>query len=247
MHAVITAGGRVDDTFAAAIGSPWKALAPLGKRRLIDTAISAARAAGVTAVAVVAPGEVAAYCRTSVDLIIPAADDGVENIRRALRAFPEAERLLYLTSDLPFVDGPGLTTFLTRSREADLTMALADADAYERAFPGAPPHLVALGTERLANGSVFVIAARAIPALERVAGRFFTARKSLLRLALLLGPALIARFVLRRLRVSDIEARARAILRVPVLAVRDASPGLCFDIDDIGDWHDAQMRIAALG
>jgi molybdopterin-guanine dinucleotide biosynthesis protein A len=235
VYAVITAGGRVGPEFAAAIGTDVKALAPLGNGRLIDSAIDAARALDVRAIAVVGGADVRAYCADRVDVVIDAAEDGVENIRRALHAF-SFERLVYLTSDLPFVDGDGLRAFVQRADGAAIAMALANADAYDATFPAAPSHAVSLGGERLANGSAFVIDRSALAPLERVAGQFFNARKSLLRLALLLGPALCLRFATKRLTISAIEARARTVLGVDARAIRDCSPGLCYDVDDIADW-----------
>jgi molybdopterin-guanine dinucleotide biosynthesis protein A len=245
VYAVITAGGDVSADFARAIGACSKALAPLGERRLIDPAIEAARAIGVAGIAVVGPSQVAAHCADRVDCIVDAAPSGAENIRRALRAFADAERLVFLTSDLPFIDGPSLAAFVERSRGAALTMALAPSDAYEAEFPGAPMHQVILAGERYANGSAFVIDRCAFAAVERIAGRFFDARKSLPRLALLLGPSLSVRFVVRRLRVRDIEARAQAVLGISARAVRDAAPGLCYDVDDIADWTYAHSLASA--
>jgi hypothetical protein len=178
---------------------------------------------------------VRAYCAGRVDLVVDAADDGVENIRRALTAF-DFEQLVYLTSDIPFVDGPGLADFVARSDGSAVTMALGDADTYDAAFPAAPPHAVSLGRERLANGSVFTISRAALEPLERVAGRFFRARKSLPRLALLLGPVLCLRFATKRLNLAAVEARAQQLLGVSARAIRDCSPGLCYDVDDLADW-----------
>lgn len=246
MHAVITAGGRVDGDFAAAIGTHVKALAPLGSRTLIDAAIGAAREVGVEGIAVVGGPEVRAHCAGRVERLLDADADGVENIRRALAAF-DFSRLLYLTSDLPFVDGAGLADFIARSRGAAVTMALASAEGYDAAYPGAPAHVMALGGERFANGSVFTIDRSARDAVAHLAGRFFAARKSTLRLAMLLGPVLCARFALKRLPIAAVEARARAVLGVPARAVRDASPGLCFDVDTLEDWAYAHALALAGG
>ncbi|GAC1422705.1 MAG: hypothetical protein NVSMB5_16310 [Candidatus Velthaea sp.] len=247
MFAVITAGGRVDPVFAQAIGTGVKALAPLGGGFLIDSSIAAARAIGVDGIAVVGGPEVRAHCAHQVDVFINAADDGVENIRRALHAFPQFDRLVYLTSDIPFVDGAGLQDFVDRSRGLALTMALASGDMYDAAFPAAPPHAVTLSGERIANGSVFVIDRSALESLESLAGRFFKARKSLVRLAALLGPVLCLRFALRQLDIGAIEGRARSMLGVDARAIREASPGLCYDIDTLADWAYAHSLALALG
>jgi len=240
VYAVITAGGRVDPAFAAAIGIEVKALAPLGQRLLIDAAIDAARAIGVKGVAVVGGERVRAHCGNRVDRFIDAAEDGVENIRRALAAF-EFDRLVYLTSDLPFITGDDLAAFVHASAEAQLTMPLADAKAYERAYPFAPVHTMSLGGERFANGSVFAIDRAALAPLETLAGEFFTARKSLPKLAVLLGPALVLRFLTRQLRIRDIEGRARALFGLDARAIRGSAPSLCYDIDSIAEWKYAEQ------
>jgi len=248
MYAVITAGGRVDADFARAIGSEYKALAPLGNaRRLIDASIDAARSIDVAGIAVVGSSEVLQYCADRIDVPIVAAEEGVENIRRALHAFADFDRLVYLTSDIPFADGAALGAFVERSNGIALTMALASGDAYDAAFPAAPPHVMTLGRERIANGSAFVIDRSAIEQLELVAGRFFDARKSLPRLALLLGPLLCLRFALKRLDIATIERRARAILGVDARAIRAAGPGLCYDVDTLADWAYAHSFALADG
>jgi CTP:molybdopterin cytidylyltransferase MocA len=247
LYAVITAGGKVRGEFARAIGTEIKALAPLGTRRLIDPAIEAARAIGVRAIAVVGPSGVAEHCGARVERVIDAARSGPENIIRALRAFPDAGRLVFLTSDMPFVEAAGLQAFVERSNGWALTMALAPADAYVTRFPGAPPHLVRLGREAFANGSAFVIDGAAIAPLERVAGHFFRARKSLPRLAALLGPVLCLRYACRRLGIAEIERRAAAVLGVSARAIVDAAPGLCYDVDELADWVYARAHFAAHG
>ncbi len=240
-RAVVTSGGRVDGAFASAIGTGIKALAPLGSGRLIDPVLAAVRGCGIGEVAVVGGPEVAAHLAGSGITHVAAADDGATNVLRALDAWDGGD-LLFATSDLPFVTAAALGAFLAASRDFALTMPLAAGDAYEAAYPGAPPHITALAGDRVAGGSVFFIAAAARAPLRRVAGRFFNARKSLIGMARLLGPALLLRFLLRRLRIADVESRARAALGVDVAAIRDAAPALCYDVDTFEDYRYACAR-----
>lgn len=76
LHAVITAGGRVEGAFARSIGTDVKALAPLGSRRLIDAAIEAARGAGAEAIAVVGGEAVRAHCGDRIERFIDEALEG---------------------------------------------------------------------------------------------------------------------------------------------------------------------------
>jgi GTP:adenosylcobinamide-phosphate guanylyltransferase len=242
LAAVITAGGRVAGGFAEEIGTDIKALAPIGGRRLIDASIDAARAAGATRIVVVGAAAVHAYCGTRVDEAIDESPSGEENLRRAL-ASARGAPLLLLTSDLPFASPAALSDFLARVQDADIAMPLASETAYNASFPGAPDHVVVLAGERVANGSAFWFAPGTALQVSALATRLFTARKSLVAMALLLGPALLARFVTRRLAIADIEDRAQRVFGLRVRAVRDALPSLCYDVDTQADYQYALERI----
>jgi CTP:molybdopterin cytidylyltransferase MocA len=240
LRAVVTAGGRVDGAFAAAIGTPVKALAPFGRGVVLDVVLDALRSAGIEEIAVVGDPAVGRRLPDGVRLV-PAAPDGVTNIARALDAWP-GDDLLFATSDLPFVDGAALRAFVAASAGYDLTLPLASAGDYAAAYPGAPPHVTELAGERVANGSVFFIAAAARTPVRAVAGRFFAARKSAPAMARLLGAPLLLRYVVRRLRIADVERRATAVLGVRATAIRRSAPALCYDIDTLDDYRYACAR-----
>jgi hypothetical protein len=241
-RAVVTCGGRVDGAFARTIGTEIKALAPLGAGVLLDPILQSLRGNGIAEIALVAGDEVARRAGEGVR-VIPAATEGATNVLRALDAWPDGD-LVYATSDLPFVDAAALGAFVAASRGFDLTMPLAEGAAYEAAYPGANLHVTTVGGERVANGSVFYIAARARAPLRTVATRFFDARKSLVAMARLLGPALLVRFLLRRLTIADVEARGRDVLGIDVRALRGMAPSLCYDVDTLADYTYACRRTA---
>jgi len=236
LRAVVTAGGRVDGAFAAAIGTPIKALAPFGGGLLLDVVLNAIARCGIADVAVVGDDALAPHLAGRARLV-GAAADGAINVARALDAWPDGDDLLFATSDLPFVAAAGLRAYLERSAAFELTMPLAEAAAYAATYPDAPEHVTALGGERVAGGSVFFIAAAARAPVRAVAGRFFAARKSALGMAGLLGSALLLRYCVRRLRIADVERRATRVLGVRAAAIRDAAPGLCYDVDTLDDYR----------
>lgn len=241
MHAVITAGGVVGGDFARTIGTEIKALASLGGSTLLDRAIDAARGAGAARIAVIGGEAVRTHCERRVERVIDADRDGGENILRALAAW-ETGPLLYLTSDLPFVTAAAVQRFAERSMPFALTMPLAHVDAYNARFPQAPEHVIELGGERVANGNVFFIAPIAIAPLRVLATKFFAARKSKIGMARLLGPGLLARFLLGRLTIGAIERKAERTLGFPVAAIRDADPEICFDVDTLDEFEYAKAH-----
>ena len=236
MRAVVTAGGLLEGAFAAEAGHRVKALAAVGGRALLDIALDACAGAGIDGIAVVAGAEVRAHLAGRDVRVIDAAADGGTNVLRALDAWP-GERFVYLTSDLPFASADGVRDLIVRSDGFALTMALADMDAYETRFAGAPEHSVALGGERVANGNAFVLGPAAIGPARALATSLFDARKSLLKLALLLGPVMCLRFALRRLTIAELERFGERRLGVRVGAVRGCDPGLCYDVDTLEEYR----------
>lgn len=242
MNAVITAGARVNGEFARCIGTPVKALARVGGRTLLAAGIDAARQAGVTRLAVVGGPEVRQACARSIDLLVEESESGAVNLQRALRAWGADQPLLYMTSDLPFVSGAVLRQFVASVPEDALALPITACSEFERRFPGAPPFGIEIGGERVVNGGVFWIPAGAGRMLAALAARFFDARKSIARMALLLGPALCLRFAFHRLTIGALEREARRRLGFPAVAVRGAPPELAYDIDTLNEYAYAADR-----
>jgi CTP:molybdopterin cytidylyltransferase MocA len=236
MIAAITAGGRVSDELATAIGTEVKALAPIGAGRLVDAAIDAAWGSGVRRVVVIGGDAVRAHCGARVDDVLPESANGRENIAAAM-ATGRGEALLLFASDMPFVHADMVRAFLDGANGADVALPLADGAAYERTYPGAPNHVTRIGRERVANGSVVYFAPGVAPRALAAAQALFDARKSLTRMATVLGIPLLLRFAVGRLRIDHVESRAKTLLGVRARAVRNASPGLCFDIDTAEDYR----------
>jgi hypothetical protein len=237
VKAVVTAGGRIDGEFARNAGTSVKALAQVRGKTMLARMIEALRAAGVTEIAVVGGGEVRAACAAEVDRFVEESPSGSENLLRALRAWPEHERLIYATSDLPYVTPNAVRDFIDRVGEGTLAVSLAEFNDFLARFPNAPPFGIRLGRERVVNGGVFSIPHGATEKLAAVATRFFEARKQPWRMAGLVGPTVLIRFLSGRLRVADLETMALHVLQVPAQALRGCAPELAFDVDTIDEYR----------
>lgn len=236
MRAVITAGAPIDGEYAREAGTSIKALAPVRGKTMLARAVEAARGAGIVQIAVIGGDEIRAAFADRVERIVDAAPSGSENVMRALSAWPHDDALLYLTSDLPYVDAGALSDFLARSANR-LTIALASHESFERRFPDAPPFGIRIGRERVVNGGAFHVPAAAAGHVGGLAARFFEARKHPLQMARIAGPDLLARFVLGQLSIDRLERRAAAVLGMEVAAVRDCAPELAFDADEPDEYR----------
>ncbi len=242
MNAVITAGGRVYDEFAREAGTPVKALARIRGAALIDRAIGAARGAGARRVAVIGGSDVRAHCAARVDAMIDEGDSGAENVHRALRAWSDDVPLLYLTSDLPYIEAAHLGDFVERAGRDALAMPICDVAAYETRFARRPGLNVRLAGERVVNGCAFIIPTGSIDRIAALGAHFFDARKDPLAMARLVGFPFLIRFVLGRLSIARLERRATEVLGIPARAVRESAPELAYDIDTVDDYRHASAH-----
>jgi CTP:molybdopterin cytidylyltransferase MocA len=232
----------VDGEFAKCIGTSVKALARIGNRSMLGAVIDAARAAGAGRIAVVGGDEVRAVCAGTVDAIVQESESGSVNLQRALGAWGGEGELLYLTSDMPFVSTAALRKFIDAVPRDSLAIPITDCASFELRFPGAPPFGTAIGGERIVNGGAFWIPAGAAKRVESLAVRFFNARKSIPRMAMLLGPALCIRFALRRVSIAGLEREAQRKLGIAALAIREAPPELAYDVDTLDEYLYAAER-----
>ncbi len=243
MKAVITAGGRIEGEFAEAAGTSVKALAPIRGSSMLQRIINALRAAGATRIAVVGGEEVRTACAALVERFVNESPAGSENLLRALRAWPEdGEPLLYATSDLPYVTAPAVADFIARLAPGTLTAALTEFGDFTARFPEASGFGIALAGERVVNGGLFSVPSGSAERLAALATRFFEARKRPWRMASLVGPIALIRFLTGRLSIADLEAMATRALGVAAQGLRGCAPELAFDVDTAVEYEYARAH-----
>ncbi len=244
---VIPAGGTIDPKFAQAIGSPHRALAPLGSNNtpVLQHVVDTLRAAGsIGRMVCVAPLPVSQAIR-GVDCWLPAGESGTDNIRAGLAEAASEMPALVCASDLPLMTPESVRAFLTACRaEAEIAVGLVGADDYNQAFPDAPPsefvRLADAGPVTL--GGLFVVRPDLLIRQEELFRRLFGARKDQWRMAGLLGPRLLWQFATKTLRLRDIVNHAETLLGGSVQVILNTAPDLAYDIDTHDDYTYARTR-----
>jgi hypothetical protein len=243
---VLPAGGRLKGAFATEAGAEVKALISLGGETVLARTLRVLRETGrVRRLVVIAPAGVS---DPGADVVLPEAATGPDNILLGLRWLQEqeggaSERVLLLTTDLPFLTPRALTDFLDACpAHLDLCAPLVSRAAFEARFPGHDIEFVRLRDGEWTLGCAYLLDPAAIIANQSHIARVFAARKSQLRMARLLGPGFILRFLLRRLAVPDIADRAAQILGCSMAAVPDSPPELAFDIDRPSEYRYARAH-----
>ena len=245
---VIPAGGTIDTGYARAIGSPFRALAPLGpeRRPVLQYVVDALRETGFARrILVVAPPAVQAAI-TGVDAWLPAEDSGAQNILVGLAAVDPNRLALVCPSDLPLLTAGSVTKFLELCRpDAEIAVGLVRAEAYHMLFPGAPPSqfTALVGTGPVTLGSIFLLHPSLITRQAILLDRLFEGRKSQWQTAKLLGPRLLWGWATKSLSVPMITTRAEELTGGKVQIVSEVSPLLAYDIDTLDDYTYASLYL----
>jgi CTP:molybdopterin cytidylyltransferase MocA len=251
---VVTAGARLPEAFAAAVGTAIKAAAPVGGKPLLDHVVNALRAAeGVGAIAVVGPVEaLRGGTGAAPDHWVEEGATGPENVERGLKALAAREdsrsdgSVLLSASDLPFLHADAVRWLLEHAPgDADIVYPVIRRADHEASFPGSPNVWTPLADGHYTGGSVLLVRPAAIERNRTLIERVFAARKSQIGMAWLLGLPFVAKFARGRLTVAEAEARASRLTGCRCRALVGADPRLGVDIDTWAEYQWAERHVAA--
>lgn len=250
VDAILPAGGRISGDLTRAMGTEVKALLRFNGETLLTRALMALRGTGrVRRVVVVGPPEVAPQAERLADVVLPETDSGAGNILRGLEWLrtanegTNADRVLLLTTDLPFVTADAITGFLDSCPpELDLCVPLLNRQEFEARFARSSTRYVHLRDGEWMIGCAMLLNPAAIMRNRAMIEQVFAARRSQLGMARLLGPLFILRFLARRLTVRQVEAKCLRLLGCTGGAIRGCAPELGFDIDYPQDYEYAVTR-----
>lgn len=244
---VIPAGGEISAEYAARIGSPYRALAPLGpdKTPLLQHIVDTLRAAEPGAEVICVAPDAVKRAVDGVDVWLPAGPSGSENMRLGLSRAGAYQPALLCTSDLPLTTAESVRAFVDACRpDAQITVGLVRAEAYGQAFPGAPPSeftaLAEIGPVTMAG--LFQIQPDLLTRRAALFDTLFRARKSQGRMAAVAGPKLLWQLATKTLRLSSLTQRAEQLIGGPVQIILNADPTLAYDADTLDDYTYAEAR-----
>ncbi len=239
---VITAGGRIARTeFALNVPRdysgesrdyPIKALLKTGGRTLLEVVLDAVRATGrAERIVIVGSAELQHWLNPPHETLVPELREAHENLIAGLRAVAEYPRVLYLTSDLPFVTAEAINRFVDACPpDVQLCYAIARREVFDARFPGSPSTYARLRDGEFVAGCAMMVEPAALLARAEWIRQVAQRRKSLWRLAMLAGWYVLWKYATRQLRVADVERRAEQLLGMRCRAV-ECDPELAYDID----------------
>lgn len=249
--AVVLAGGLNTRELYPGYQPGYKAALEMGGKRLIDRVLEALKsAASIEQVGLVRPPDLQVegdYPWT------PSGESYLESLRAGLALFPEEERVVIVTADLPLVTGAILDDVVERcaatpTRYAEsLHLALVPAERFTGVFARCLKNMNRFRDVALCHGNVALVSPALLRnrrAMDRV-DAIYAARLSPIRSALAIGPVLGLAYVLgvHFFHLLTLDCFAKMLSRrfgigmVPVLVPH---PEVAVDIDEPADWDIAK-------
>jgi GTP:adenosylcobinamide-phosphate guanylyltransferase len=248
MIAVVLAGGPADEVAKLQDGAPNKAFVRIGGRALVERVLYALRSSkAISRIVVVAPP--ATHASPALALADERRADGVhirESLSNGLGGLPEAEPVLVATSDLPVITAASIDDFAQRALalDADIGYGCVEQSVHLAKYPQVPHTWARLADGTFCGAGLATIRPRIVAQLNQFIEELGAARKKPWRLASILGPRVLFKYVTGRLRIEDAEARACRLLRAPVRAVISPYAETAVNVDRVSDVALAERLVA---
>jgi hypothetical protein len=158
---------------------------------------------------------------------------GLESLSRSTHP---AERVLALSADLPLLTPQAISDLLLNAPVADVVFPAVERQHVEREYPGRKWIYAPLVEGKFTGSSAALFRPSVVLEQWRWVETLLDARRqSPLGLALLFGPRLALRLLIRRLRISDVEHRIETMLKLTARAYTTPFPELAMDVDKQSD------------
>lgn len=233
MDFIVLAGGSPDEPLAQAQNVAAKSQVILDGRPMVDYVIEAIRMSGVAG-RVVCAGPKLALAHPP-DLWLPDLGSSLANLKQSL-AQVQGQQVAVATADDPFLSPAAIAWVVNNAHpEAKFVYPIVDKLEVEKRWPGMKRTYARLVEGRFTGGNLMVVAPDAFDTINQFADQIVKNRKNVFALARIIGMGILFKFLLRRLKLGDIESRAEHILGQPVQALITPFPEVGVDVDDQAD------------
>jgi molybdopterin-guanine dinucleotide biosynthesis protein A len=246
--AVILAGGHKQDEVASAYGISHKALVPVAGKPAVCWVAEAMLGAELIGPVVVATelAEVAAALPAGVETVTPAGSAFLDTIEAGFAQFPQADKLIVVTCDLPLLTPAAVEDFTRRALDsgAELCYSIVRAERLASGSTATKRTLVKLADGPCTGGNIVLLSRHFVEQEGRRVAAAFAGRKNPVALARLLGLDFVWGLLWGTLTIPTLIKKAARIMRVPVAVIDSAYPEVCFDIDKVEHVAAAESLIA---
>lgn len=246
--AVILAGGGKDEPLTRQEGVSNKAFIDLGGRPMLARVLDAlADAPSIGKVVVVGPEAELSGLLEQGHRFTPLPEGGgmIENAAAGLGALRQERPALVLTGDIPLIDGEIIESFLGLCQpfDGDFYYPILTRESCGERFPQMIRTYVRLREGHFTGGNMALIRPDWFARSRHRLDQFVAYRKKPLKLLRILPLSFIAKFILKRLAVSDLERYLSGLLLAEAHAVPCDLVEIGTDVDKISDLEVVRLAL----
>lgn len=250
--AIILAGGRSDAALAEFNGTPHRALAKLNGVSLIQKVLTAIEGVNDNISPVYVVGDIPPHENC---VSLPDNGDFVSNLFQGLQQCSPGSYALILTADIPFITASSLNLFLNESIKlckdgADMIWPVIPVEQCYSNYPGISRTALNLNEGRLTGGNLALVNPSALLNQRDKIASAYKGRKSIPKLAMLLGPGTLVRFAMNimgvkgTLTIPYLERCVSKLIGSKARALLCNCPDLATDLDKVSDFEAAEKLIS---
>jgi len=240
MNCVVMAGGRPEShesLFTLTMGGP-KACLEIGKKSVLEWVIAALQQApSIEKILVVGLDEQADLTFQKPVQWLPAKDSLIANGLAAVdwiqQNWVEESPVLFCGGDIPAINGTIVERLIEECQPFDKAIyyPMVRQEDMERRFPGSQRTFVRFSGQSLAGGDMIIARPELVQENRELLDSLVQGRKHAWKIARMIGPLTLVRFLLRRLSIDDVEETAARLLGQPVEVVLSHDAELAMDLD----------------
>ncbi|MBI2265343.1 MAG: NTP transferase domain-containing protein [Armatimonadetes bacterium] len=248
LPALILAGGDLEESLRAIDPeASCKAFLKLDGKCLVEHVISALRgASSVGKIYLVTKKDAPSFVLSLVDGVGESGTSILKTMEMGIGLLPPDTSLaLVCPCDLPFLTGESVDAFVRALDEkpASIYYSFLSRSCSEGRYPEARHTYVRLRGIQYCGGGLIALKPTVLGDCARLFHRATELRKKPLKLAGLLGWGFILKYLLGRLSVAELEARASALLGHPAAGIEMSFPEVGFNIDHSAEFFLAQRLL----
>ena len=241
VDAIILAGGENTKRLSSYCSQPYEALIDIAGRPMVTFVARALAASGrVRRIFVLGPAAALADCSFPPGTtVLEGGRTIMDTVRIGAEALGHSNLVLLATADIPLLTAEAVNHFLHQcSRtEADLYYPIVAAATSEAAYPGVKRTYVRFREGTFTGGNLFLANPAILPRCLTLAEEMVAHRKQPLRLCAMLGWSFLARLILGRLSLTEVEERVSHLFDIRGSVVQSPFAELGIDVDKPSDYE----------
>ncbi|NMB02870.1 MAG: NTP transferase domain-containing protein [Firmicutes bacterium] len=248
VDAVVLAGAPNEGQLKEASSAKWEATIPIHGKPMVNYVIEALQESEhIAKVVVVGPLELKDLLPAKC-LWVEAGQSLTENIFRAMEHLEQKNKILLVTSDIPFVHAESIDDFIERCAElsGDVYYPLISKEANQQMYPETVRTYFTLKEGSFTGGNLLLVTPEAINNSRWVMDELFLQRKKPWKVIRLLGFLFILKFMTKQLTLRELEQRASSILGYKGVFIITPYPELGTDVDKPSDLELALKIISSV-